>query len=75
MMESVVEGQDRLTDILSERETELAAIKKENGELRTEMEEMNEEADQSRKTIADLTAKVGWEKKTLLEYELRQSCI
>ena len=59
MMESVVEGQDRLTEILSERETELAAIKKENGELRTEMEEMNEEADQSRKTIADLTAKVG----------------
>ena len=59
MMESVVEGQDRLTEILSERESELAAIKRENGELRAEMEDMNEEADQSRKTIADLCSKVG----------------
>ena len=59
MMESVVEGQDKVDEILKDHEVDLADARKEKEEIRAELDRVLVEAEQSVKIVETLREKIG----------------
>ena len=59
MMESVVEGQDKVAEILSDREAELVEARKERDNREEALQKAAEEENKCQNTIADLKKEIG----------------
>ena len=60
MMESVGEGQDKVAEILSEREAELVEAKKERDNREEALQKAMEQETKHQNTIADLKKEIGY---------------
>ena len=70
MMESVVEGQDKVDEILKEREIALADARKEKDEMSEELERVSARAAESDKMVENLREKIRLDKLVLLIADL-----